>query len=162
MKRRPTHVNELVGQPISDVGNMDASGIGAGGIWMSTSVSYHNLVWRVEWPSDISTSVISDKNPTGSITNSDLEMAAILLQWIVLEMITPTRHRSVLARSDNSPACSWATRMSPKSAVAVKLVQALALRQRICQTSPMTTLHVAGKANNIADIPSRSFREGHR
>ena len=31
VKKRPMHINELVGQPISDVGNMDASGIGAGG-----------------------------------------------------------------------------------------------------------------------------------
>ena len=28
--------------------------------------------------------------------------------------------------------------------------------------APMITLHVAGKANDIADIPSRSFRHGHR
>ena len=79
MKARPTHVNELVGQPISDVGNMDALGIGAGGVWMSILGEYVNIVWRVEWPSDISRSVVSDKNPKGTITNSDLEMAAILL-----------------------------------------------------------------------------------
>ena len=73
-------MNDLVGQLISDVGNMDASGIGDGGIWMITSGSYNNIVWRVEWPSNISASVISDKNPTGSMTNSDLEIAAILLK----------------------------------------------------------------------------------
>ena len=89
-------------------------------------------------------------------------MAAILLHWIVLEMITTTYHRSALARSNNSPACSWATRMSPKSAIAARLVRALALRQRICQAAPMSTVHVAGKAHDIVDIPSRSFREGHR
>ena len=37
MKVCPTHVNELVRQSISDVGNIDASGTGAGGVWMSTS-----------------------------------------------------------------------------------------------------------------------------
>ena len=45
MRRRPTHVNELVPQQISDVGNMDASSIGAGGVWMSTSSAYNNIVW---------------------------------------------------------------------------------------------------------------------
>jgi len=52
--------------------------------------------------------------------------------------------------------------MSPKFAIASRLVRALALCQRICQAAPMATIHVAGKANNIADIPSRSFCEGHR
>ena len=162
MKRRPTHVNELVPQETSDVGNMDASGIGAGGVWMSVLGAYNNIVWRVEWDAEISRRVVSDKNPRGTITNSDLEMAAILLQWLILEQIATTRHRSALARSDNTPACSWATKMSPKNPIAARLVRALALRQRICQASPMATIHVAGKANDIADIPSRSFRKGHR
>jgi len=132
IKFRPTHVNELVGQPISYVGNTDASGIGAGGVWMSTSGTYHNIVWRVEWPTDISQSVVSDKNLTSSINNSDLEMAAIFLQWLVLEMIAPMYHISALARSDNSPACSWATCISLKSAIVARLVWVLALHQRIC------------------------------
>ena len=63
---------------------MDASGIGASGVWMSVRGAYSNMVWRVEWPEDISRSVVSDKNPSDTITNSDLEMAAIILQWLVL------------------------------------------------------------------------------
>ena len=129
---------------------------------MSVFGRYHNIVWRVEWDAEISRRVVSDKNPKGTITNSDLDMAAILLAWLILEQIAPTHHMSALARSDNTPACSWATKMSPKSVIAARLVRALALRQRICQASPMATIHVAGKANDIADIPSRSFRKGHR
>ena len=45
---RTTLVNELVGQPITDVGNMGASSIGAGVIWMSIAGEYINMVWRVE------------------------------------------------------------------------------------------------------------------
>ena len=129
---------------------------------MSADGDYTPTVWRVEWPEEISRRVVSDKNPKGTITNSDLEMAAILLQWLVLESIAVTMHRSALARSDNTPACSWATKMSPKSRISARLVRALALRQRICQAAPMYTIHVAGKANDIADIPSRSFKLGHR
>ena len=125
---------------------------------MSVTGAYPNTVWRVQWPPDISNSVISDGNPKGSITNSDLEMAAILLQWLVLDHITTTLHRSTLSRSNNTPACSWATRMSPKSKIAARLIRALALIQRICQAAPMYTLYVTGKDNDIADIPSRFFR----
>ena len=123
---------------------------------------YPHTVWRVEWPDTVSREVVSDSNPTGSLTNSDLEMAALLLAWLVLEQIADTHHRSALARSDNTPTYAWATRMSPKSKIGARLVRALAMRQRVMCAAPMITLHVAGKANDIADIPSRSFRHGHR
>ena len=34
---------------------------------------------------------------------------------------------------------------------------ALALRMKVRAASPLTTLHIAGEQNSIADIPSRSF-----
>jgi len=80
MCSRFSHVNELIGQPISDVGNINDSCIGAGGVWMSMDSSYPPAVWRVEWLVDISKRVVSDRNPKRSFTNSDLKMAAILLQ----------------------------------------------------------------------------------
>jgi len=162
MCAHPTHVNELIPQATSYIGHTDASGISAGGVLMSIDGFYKNTVWRVEWPEEVSRDVVSDRNPKGSITNSDLEMATILLQWLVLEHVGPTFHRSSLARCDNTPACSWATKMSLRSNIAARLVQALALRQRIFQAAPMCMLHVARKENDILDIPSRSFRHGHR
>ena len=44
MRARQTHVNKLVRQPIANVGYMDASSIGAGGVWMSTTAAYPNTV----------------------------------------------------------------------------------------------------------------------
>ena len=89
-------------------------------------------------------------------------MAAILLQWLILEHIESPMYCSVLSHSDNTPACDWATKMSPKSKISACLVRALTLQQRIYQPAPMYKIHVAGKANDIADIPSRSFCLGHR
>ena len=129
---------------------------------MSLSSGYKNVVWRVEWDAEISHRVVSDRNPKGTITNRDLKIAVISLAWLILEQITPTHHQSTLARRDNTPACSWATRMSPKSTISDRLVRTLALRQSLCHTGPMATIHVAGKANAISDISSHSFREGHR
>ena len=54
IRTRPSHVNKLVGQPISDVGNMDALGIGAGDVWISADGSYPSTVWRVKWVAEIS------------------------------------------------------------------------------------------------------------
>ena len=89
-------------------------------------------------------------------------MAVIILHWLVLEMITKTHHWYALVRNDNSLACSWVTHMSIRLAIAAKLVRALELRQIICQDAPMHTIHVAGEANDIVDIPSRSFINGDR
>ena len=70
-------------------------------------------------------------------------------------------HCSALYHSDNTPACAWVTQMSPKSKISAGLVRVPALRQHIFQDPPMYTIHVAGKANDMSDIPSRSFRLGH-
>jgi len=59
MQRIPAYVNWLVPQKTSGAGTMDVSGIGAGGLWMITSVTYHNIVWHIEWPAEISKRVIS-------------------------------------------------------------------------------------------------------
>ena len=84
------------------------------------------------------------------------------MQWLILEATTDTRHLTLLLHCDNTPAVSWATRMSPKSAVAARLVRALALRHRVSAAAPSIIVHVAGKDNDIADIPSRSFLPGSR
>eukprot|EP00978_Attheya_sp_CCMP212_P046624 scaffold402300_cov43-Attheya_sp.AAC.1 len=57
------------------VGYRDASAFGTDGVWFSGLLSLTPTVWRVEWPSDITANVVFDKNPDGTITNSDLEMA---------------------------------------------------------------------------------------
>eukprot|EP00978_Attheya_sp_CCMP212_P003862 scaffold8211_cov81-Attheya_sp.AAC.1 len=76
------------------VGYCDASALGAGGVWFSGLLSLTPTVWRVEWPSDITANVVSDKNPDGAITNSDLEMAGVLIQQqLVLERLVELRHR---------------------------------------------------------------------
>jgi hypothetical protein len=41
----------------------------------------------LQWPRDITAAVISESNPTGMLTNSDLEMAAVVLQLNVLESL---------------------------------------------------------------------------
>lgn len=44
MTKRPTHVNELVVRAFSDLGNVDASDAGVGGVWMSIKGEYPNTV----------------------------------------------------------------------------------------------------------------------
>jgi hypothetical protein len=83
---RPTHVNEILPAPVPDyIGYFDASAFGAGGIWFSGQCPLPETVGRLQWPADITAAVISESNPTRTLTNSDLEMAGVALQLHVLE-----------------------------------------------------------------------------
>ena len=47
---------------------------------MDPDGSGKNFVWRLQWPEDIVADIVKWENPSGGITNSDLELAALLLQ----------------------------------------------------------------------------------
>jgi hypothetical protein len=98
-------------------------------------------------------------NPRGTISNSDLEMAGLLLLWLTMEGVCGNlREQRVTLFSNNSPTGGWVERLASKwSLVAKHLIQALALRIKIHQTCPLTSMHIEGQQNTIADIPLRSF-----
>ena len=116
-------------------------------------------VFQFEWPEYIQKLVKTDDNLEGTITNSDLEMAGILLLWLVMEAVAPDLvHCHVALFCDNQPAISWTERMASKSSViAGVLLRALGLRMRTARASPLTAIHIPGVHNKISDVPSRSF-----
>jgi hypothetical protein len=158
---RPTSVLELTPGPPAFIGYVDASGFGAGGVWISGTEFIQPTVWRLSFPEDIEKRLVSTSNPDGDITNSDLEMAGVLLQWLVLEQIATTslEHKHIGIFSDNTPTVAWATRLhSSKSKIAGHLLRALAVRQHAHRASPLLTISIAGEENDMADVASRSFR----
>eukprot|EP00978_Attheya_sp_CCMP212_P017850 scaffold48105_cov30-Attheya_sp.AAC.5 len=115
---RPTHVMELEFDRDDFVGYCDASAFvfGAGGVWFSGLLSLTPTLWgQVEWPSDITVNVVSDQNPDGTITNSDLEMAGVLIQQMVLERLVDFCHRRSIIHCDNTPSVSWPVQQSCQS-----------------------------------------------
>jgi hypothetical protein len=159
MARRPTHVSELVQRPLEYVGFCDASAFGAGGVWFGAGTPLHPHVWRVQWPKDITDAVVTDNNPTGTLTNSDLEMAGVLLQETVLEASLGSALHGIQTAigCDNSPAVAWTTRMATRSAspISYRLLKGLAMRQRTTQSAPPAVYHLAGTRNQFADVASR-------
>jgi hypothetical protein len=101
---------ELVSDVEQYVGYCDASKFGAGDVWFSGCLPLKPTVWRVEWLKDISNNV----NPNGTITNSDLEMAGVVIQQLVLERLVKMRHIRSVIHCDNTPSVSWATQMSAR------------------------------------------------
>jgi hypothetical protein len=156
---RPTQCKDSVAAWPDYIGIVDASSHGVGGVILSELSGVPPTVFRLQWPSDISNALVSFDNPKGLLTNSDLEMAGLLLLWLCLEGVAPNlAHKHVALFSDNSPSVSWVTRMAAKkSRVAAQLVRALALRLNVKQSCPITPIHIPGIENALTDIPSRSF-----
>jgi len=156
---RPTHVHELVPGDDHFVGYCDACATGAGGVWFSGSLHIPPLVWRVQFPSHIAEQVVSFKNPTGRLTNSDLELAGLVLHYCALETATNLMHKRVGIYSDNTPTVYWAKRMADRSqsATSGRLLRGLAMRQRSLHSGPSTVAPIAGDKNGMADEASRIF-----
>ena len=54
--------------------------------------------------------LVTVENPTRDITNSDLEMSAEVIGWLVLEAVVSTRYIHVGVCSKNSDTVTWQSR----------------------------------------------------
>ncbi len=120
--------------------------------------SYQPTVWRVQWPDDV-----VQRYRQGILTNSDLEMAAIIGQMLILEQLMPMKRQHCLLFSDNTPAVSWTTNLVAKteSVVAARLLRALATQRRTTEVSLPLTTYWPGDQNHHADTASRSTSRFH-
>jgi len=99
------------------------------------------------------------QKPSRKITNLDLEMAGLLMHWLVLENIADLQHTHIATRCDNTPTVAWTTwLLATKAPMATHLICALALCMLVCQASPLTMFHLPGKTNCMADIASCSLK----
>jgi hypothetical protein len=149
---RPTHVFELVERSPSFIGMVDASSTGVGGIWMLPN--WPPIVYRHQWPESI-----HRRYRAAEITNSDLELAGVLVAWFVLESCVPMRYATATLFSDNTPTVSWTQSLMSRSEhpTSARLLRALAMRARTLESQVPTVPHWAGKNNRPADAASRSF-----
>ncbi len=115
---RPTRCKELVAGWPDYIGVVNASSFGVGGIVIGELSQCRPTVFRLQWPPDITSSVISDSNRHGHITNSDLEMAGLLLLWLMIkhtcESLTEKR---IALFSDNTPTVNWVQWMACRSSL---------------------------------------------
>ena len=155
----PTRCRELVAGWPDYIGVQDASGQGVGGVVFGENLECPPMVFRYEWPDDIKHSIVTRSNRSGSITNSDLEMAGLLVTWLVMETVCEDlREKRIAVFSDNDPTVSWVKRLASRhSVVAAQLVRAMALRMKLRGACPITPVHIPGVENAMTDIPSRSF-----
>jgi hypothetical protein len=112
LAHRLAHISELVSQNFDYIGFCNASTL-AGGVWFNGNKALPPLVWQVEFLPDIRREVISEQSPEVQLTNSDLEMAGVVLHFLVLEDLVPKlTHCQAVIGCDNSPAVAWTWRMT--------------------------------------------------
>jgi hypothetical protein len=82
---KPTRCRELVTGWPDNIGIVNASGHGAGGVVVGEQVGCTPVVFQWKWLEDIKWEIKFLSTPMGKITNSDLEMAGLVLLWIIIE-----------------------------------------------------------------------------
>ena len=123
--------------------------------WSMPVTPYH-LAWQVPWPVSIHAALISSQNPSGTISNSDLEMAGMFLHYLVVEHLALLCHVHVAAWCDNTPTISWTNKFSAScSPITGCLTRALAMCIHINEASPLTSLSIAGIDNTMADTETQ-------
>jgi hypothetical protein len=111
----PTHVRELVLDMPQYVGYHDAAVEGAGGVWFSLVNNMSPTVWRAAFPQDIAYEMVSDNNPTGHLTNSDLELSAeVMAVGVALAVAPHVKHVPLGTLCDNTPTVSWIEKWRPR------------------------------------------------
>ena len=157
--KEPTRCKQLVAGWPDYIGFVDASGHGTGGVVIGELSPCVPTIFWWQWPPDVAKDIKTTENWSGHITNSDLEMAGLVLLWLTMEEVCgPLEEKRLTLFNDNSPTIGWATKLASKrSTVAEHLVQALALRAKQQKVCPFTPIHIAGKRMAIADIPSCLF-----
>jgi hypothetical protein len=105
----PTRCRELVAGWPGFISIVDASSYGVGAVVLGELSECIPTVFWWEWPEDIRKEIKSFGNTTGSITNSDLEMAGMLLLWLVIEDVCSVlAEKQVALFSGNTPTVAWA------------------------------------------------------
>ena len=99
LSHHPTPVRLLVSGYPHYLEYTDACCLGAGGAITPGLASIPHFIWTFEWPKGI-----RDAFDSHSITINDLELAALVIGWLVLEQVAPLKFKHVVLFCDNTSA----------------------------------------------------------
>ena len=130
MTSNPTPVQLLVSEFPNIIEYTDACKLGAGGVITPGMDPFQHWVWQYEWPLDIQQELVTDKNRNGKLTINDLELAGLVLGWLVLEYVCANlTYKHVGMFCDNTSAVSWAYKGHTTTSLAAgRLLRLLAIR----------------------------------
>ena len=155
LAQRPTRIGEVTDSLPAAYSAADACGIGMGGIWLSTDPSFVPLLWRSRFDPSIIPLLVTGSNKSGSVTNSDLELAAQLATQDILLQRRSCAETTIATFTDNISARAWLRKGSKStSGPAAYLLRLHSLLQRHYRYRS-TVDYIPGPANAMADDASR-------
>ena len=161
---RPTHLAKVVLSSPTYLGSMDAAKNGMGGVWFPQDIKFPGAIQphasnsltfpvlrRQKFPKDVQHQLVNTANQTGSITNSDLELAGSIAHDSILASEVTVSHLTLSSFSDNTPTIAWRNKCSTTtSGPAAYLLQLASLHQR--HHRYQSVLHyISGPQNSMAD-----------
>ena len=132
---------------------MDAAKPGMGGVLFAPG--HPPTLWQAAFPADIRQCIVSVENPSGDLTNSDLEQAGVLAHADVAAHMYDLHELTLATLNDNMAAVA----RNRKGAIMLDRAAAY-----LCRLSSLhhrhhryyhEVSHIAGMANEMADILSR-------
>ena len=149
METRFTYLTEILHRLATDLVYIDTSSIGSDGVELNSNSDGDHFIWRVEWPPDVVADLISWDNPKGWTTNSDLELAAIIIQEAMSPLICTYPTWQVLSPgSDNITMVAWTFKeVSTINAVVVNLFHLCSSINHQSTSSPLICYHRATQQN---------------
>ena len=115
------------------------------------------ILWRARFEPDIVKDLVSFDNPSGQVTNSDLELAATIVQHDIAAHQYDVRERTISSGSDNTPAVAWQSKGSTTTSSApAYLLRLQTLHQRFHRYFS-SIFYIPGVVNIMADDASRLF-----
>jgi hypothetical protein len=101
-------------------------------------------VFRFAWPDDVTKAIVSQSSPAGTITNSDLKMAGLLMLFAIMEHVCgPLVEKRVALFSNNSPTIGWVDHLALRTfIIAAHSLQALALQLKANKCCPLMPQHI--------------------
>jgi len=128
LSSRPTHLSEIIAELPKVVGAMDACSYGLGGV---LATGHSPRVWQHPLSQHIVQQLVSSNNPSGAITNSILEQAAMVVQLDNIANSYNTRRATVSNLTNNTPTLTCHFKGSTTtSGPAAYLCQISSLHQR--------------------------------
>ena len=113
------------------------------------------VLWRALFPDEIRNRLVSDRNPTGTITNSNLELVGGLLHRECAVQCFDLTERTLHSETDNTPTLFWERKGSTSTAsIPPTVLRAEALHQRYHRYVSRNDFR-SGDTNTLADTASR-------
>jgi hypothetical protein len=104
---RPAHITVVVPPHLLHYhSTLDATTIGAGGVWLPGTHFIWKTIWRLTWPPDIKLAVRE-----GRLSMADCESGAYFVQECLLDHLLNSQVAGVSTHnfSDNTPTVGWIT-----------------------------------------------------